>query len=203
MAHPDSNGAPDLTPWRVGDVMENPCAGERAIMQVLPWLDPEGRAAAEMTAVPGARVVGEHRHPHAVERFTVIDGELTVSLDGRTRILRVGEAAEARAGQWHDWWNAADVEARVLVEVTPGERFTHMVETLFGLARLGYTDQQGRPNPLQLAVFGREFSDTVEFKSPPPAVQKVMFAALAPLAHALGYRATYPQLSRTARAPRD
>ena len=39
-------------------------------------------------------------------------------------------------------------------------------------------------------ALGREFSDTVQFRSPPPAMQKVLFAAIAPLAHALGYRAT-------------
>jgi len=38
-------------------------------------------------------------------------------------------------------------------------------------------------------------SSLVQVKSPPPAIQKVVFAAMAPLADALGYRATYPQLS--------
>lgn len=59
------------------------------------------------------------------------------------------------------------------------------------------------PNLLQMALIGREFSDTVQFRSPPAAVQKVVFATLAPLAHALGYRATYPQLSRSLLAGRD
>ena len=26
-------------------------------------------------------------------------------------------------------------------EITPGERFVHMIETMFGLARLGYTNR--------------------------------------------------------------
>jgi hypothetical protein len=52
-----------------------------------------------------------------------------------------------------------------------------------------------------MALIGREFSDTVQFRSPPPAMQKVLFAAIAPLAHALGYRATYPQLSRSLLRP--
>ena len=56
-----------------------------------------------------------------------------------------------------------------------------MVETLFGLARLGHTDANGMPNPLQLALFAREFSDTVVFRSPPLAAQRVIFGA-SPLA---------------------
>jgi hypothetical protein len=38
------------------------------------------------------------------------------------------------------------------VEVTPGERFAHMIETFFGLARLGHTDANGMPHVLQLAL---------------------------------------------------
>jgi hypothetical protein len=127
----------------------------------------------------------------------VLAGQLTVRLDGKISKLRAGETAEVLPGQWHDWWNAEDHDARVIIEVEPGARFAHMLETLFGLAELGHVDEKGMPNLLQLAVTGREFADTVRFKSPPPAVQRVVFASLAPLAHALGYRGTYPQLSRS------
>jgi hypothetical protein len=73
-----------------------------------------------------------------------------------------------------------------------------MIETMFGLARLGHTDAKGMPDLLQLALTAREFRDVIVFRSPPLLVQRTLFAALAPLAHAVGYRATYPQLSRTA-----
>jgi hypothetical protein len=77
-----------------------------------------------------------------------------------------------------------------------------MIETLFGLARLGYTNDKGMPHPLQLALTAREFSDVIVLRSPPPAIQRTLFGALAPLARWRGYRATYPQLSRTVLAPR-
>src|SRR5262249_13284706 len=150
----------------------------------------------------GARVVGEHRHPALVERFTALEGELTVKRNGQTSILREGENAVIEAGVWHDWWNAADRDARARVEVTPGERFAHMIETLYGLARLGHTNEKGMPPPLQLALVGREFSDVIVFRSPPRAVQRGLFGLLAPIGHWRGYRATYPQLSRTVLAPR-
>jgi quercetin dioxygenase-like cupin family protein len=84
--------------------------------------------------------VGEHLHPALVERFTVLEGELTLKLGGETTILHEGETAVVEAGFWHDWWNASDRDARARVEITPGERFAHMIETLFGLARLGHTN---------------------------------------------------------------
>ncbi len=197
MSHPDPAAAPDLRPFRVGDVLENPVTRELARILELPDENPERRTKAELLAVVGSRVVGEHLHPGVVERFTVIEGELTVRLDGVTSVLNEGETAEVRPGQWHDWWNAADRDARVLVEITPGDRFGHMIETMFGLARLGYVNDKGMPNMLQMAMIGREFSDTVQFRSPPPAVQKAVFAVVAPIAHMMGYRGTYPQLSRS------
>jgi hypothetical protein len=58
------------------------------------------------------------------------------------------------------------------------------------------------PSPLQLALTAQEFSDVIVFRKPPPRVQRVVFAALAPIARRRGYRATYPSLSRTTLAPR-
>jgi hypothetical protein len=147
-------------------------------------------------------VVGEHHHPAIVERFTALEGELTVKRDGQTSILREGETAVVEPGVWHDWWNAGDRDARVRVEITPGERFAHMIETFFGLARLGHVNNKGMPNPLQLALTAQEFGDVVVFRRPPPAMQRALFGALAPIARSRGYRATYPQLSRTVLAPR-
>jgi quercetin dioxygenase-like cupin family protein len=203
VSHPDPDGPPDLTPIKVGEVWENPVTGERGTILELPNTNPEGRATAELTALVGARVVGEHLHPALVEHFTVLEGELTLKLDGQTRVLHEGESATVEPGTWHDWWNAADRDARARVEVTPGERFAHMIETLFGLARLGHTDSKGMPNPLQLALIGQEFSDVIVFRSPPRAIQRAVFGVLAPVARWRGYRATYPQLSRTVLAPRE
>lgn len=175
--------------------------GERATIMELARDIPDRRAVVELTALVGARVAGEHRHPGIVERFTVLEGELTVKLDGRVDVLRAGETAVAEPGVWHDWWNGAAVDVRVRVEVTPGERLMHMIETLFGLARLGHVDAKGLPDPLQRALFAREFSDVIELRRPPPAVQRVLFGALGPIARRRGYRGTYPQLSRSTLAP--
>jgi quercetin dioxygenase-like cupin family protein len=202
MSHPNPTGPPDHTPIQTGDIWENPVNRERLTILERPWDNPEGRATFEMTALVGARVVGEHRHPAIVERFTVIEGELTVKRNGQTGILRQTETAVAEAGVWHDWWNAGEHDARVRVEITPGERFLHMIETFFGLARLGHTDRKGMPCLLQLVPIAREFSDVVEFRSPPAAVQRIVFGALAPVAWWRGYRGTYPQFSRSVLAPR-
>jgi mannose-6-phosphate isomerase-like protein (cupin superfamily) len=202
MSHPDPSAPPDLRPIEPGEVLENPFTRERAVIIELPWQNAQGRAVSEMTALPGARVVGEHLHPAIHERFSVLQGELTVIRDGQRSTLGAGERADIEPGVWHDWFNRGAVDAVVRVEVTPGERFAHMIETLFGLAREGHVDAKGMPNPLQLALTAQEFSDVIVFRKPPPWMQRIVFGALAPIARRRGYRATYPSLSRTTLAPR-
>jgi quercetin dioxygenase-like cupin family protein len=121
MSHPDPNGPPDRRPIKVGEVWENPVTGERAVILELPWDNPASRVTAELTALVGARVMGEHRHPALVEQFTVLEGELSVKRNEHTSILREGETAVIEPGVWHDWSNASERDARVRVEITPGD----------------------------------------------------------------------------------
>jgi quercetin dioxygenase-like cupin family protein len=129
MSHPDPNAPPDLRPIEIGKVWENPITRERATILELPHQNLERRAVAELVARAGAKVVGEHRHPGLLERFSALEGELTVKRSGETSILRQGETITIEPNVWHDWWNAGDRDARVRVEVTPGDRFAHMIET--------------------------------------------------------------------------
>ena len=73
MSHPDPNGAPDRRPIKVGEVWENPVTGERSVILERPWDNPASRVTGELTALVGARVMGEHRHPALVEQFAVLE----------------------------------------------------------------------------------------------------------------------------------
>ena len=76
-----------------------------------------------------------------------------------------------------------------VVDVRPAERFELMIQNLFGLANDGKTNAQGVPNLLPLALFAREFRREGEFVRPPRIVQRILFALVAPIARARGYRA--------------
>jgi len=67
-----------------------PVTREHAVILELPWENAEGRAVAELTELVGARVVGEHLHPALRERFSVLQGDLTVVRDGQRATLRAG-----------------------------------------------------------------------------------------------------------------
>jgi mannose-6-phosphate isomerase-like protein (cupin superfamily) len=181
---------------RRGDVVYNNVTGERAIVLIGTEDSDDGRIVAFLGVRPGGAVVGEHIHPSITERFRVVSGNLCVKVNGGEAILRPGDEVTVPPGTPHDWWNAGDVEAQVVVEIDPGRRFELMLTTLFGLANDGLTDEKGMPHLLQLAVIADEFQDVIEFCSPPRLVQRAMFAILAPIGRALGYRPYYERYMR-------
>ncbi len=144
---------------------------------------------------PGGAVAGEHFHPVTEEFFTVVSGRVGFRIDGRESIAELDQRLHVPAGTAHDWWNAGEKEAHIIVEIRPGERFEEMALNLFGLAQDGKTNSKGMPNPLQAAIFAREFSDVLYFTKPPLLVQRLLFGALAAIARALGYRGSYPKYS--------
>jgi quercetin dioxygenase-like cupin family protein len=178
---------------KAGDLAWNPVTGERAILLEGTEENPERRAVVELHVEPGGAVVGEHLHPAITERFEVLEGTLGVKVDGRSSEASPGDALEVPPGIWHDWWNAGEGKAVVKVTVTPGDRFSQLIRTVFGLGLDGKTNAKGMPNPLQLIEIGREFEDVIVFKRPPAFVQKAMSALLGPIARRRGYRGTYPR----------
>ena len=180
-----------------GDLYENRVTGERAVV-LRGDVDGGGLSGlVHLTVKPSGAVVGEHVHPAINERFSVVSGRLQTRIAGTDRQLGPGEDALATAGTPHDWWNAGEVPASVLVELSPGgsvARFEAMIATLFGLANTGRTNAKGLPSPLQLALTASEFSDVIQMTKPPPAVQRAAFATLGAIARRRGLRATYPEL---------
>lgn len=180
---------------KAGDAIENPVTGERVIVRV-GTEDSGGELLAVDTFVrPGGAVTGEHVHPAIEEYFTVVRGRVGFRLDGQESIAELNQRLHVPAGVAHDWWNAGEQEAHLMVEIRPGERFEEMAVNLFGLAQDGKTNSKGMPNLLQAAIFAREFSDVLYFTEPPLWVQRVLFGALAAIARALGYRGSYPRYS--------
>ncbi len=173
-------------------VIENPVTGERAIVRRAPASN-RSPLVADLYARPGAAVVGEHVHPASTETFTVVRGTLGVRLDGVESRAGAGTRIVVPPDTPHDWWNAGDDTAWIIVEVDPGRRFETMIRNLFGLAADGRTDTTGRPGLLQAALLAREFDDTIRFTTPPRAIQRSLFALLAPLARLRGLRGSYPQ----------
>jgi mannose-6-phosphate isomerase-like protein (cupin superfamily) len=180
----------------VGELYENPVTGARGVVRVPPQHSNGHLLVVDLYVRPGGAVAGEHVHPATTETFTVVRGELGVRHDSRE--LRAGPGTRLRVppGVVHDFWNDGAEEARVVVEVQPGERFVQLIRQLFLLAQDGRTDAGGRPRPLQAAVLGWEFADTIRFTTLPQPLQRLLVGALYPIARATGHRALDPAYLR-------
>lgn len=174
-------------------VFNNPVTGERAVTLTDPREHPDEVLVSHLFVSPGGRVAAPHWHPKVRERFLIMAGKVGFLLDGEERILGPGEGATIEPGVVHDWWQVGDEEAQALVEVVPGVGFVEMVGSMFGLARDGKVSPAGMPDPLQLAVMGREYSDVVVFTSPPRIVQRLTIPPLALIGRLLGRKPYYPE----------
>jgi quercetin dioxygenase-like cupin family protein len=177
---------------RAGEIYENRVQGDRGVVREGSEDNGGERLVVDLYVRPGGAVAGKHVHANLTERFEVLSGTVRFHLDGRDEVVGRGEKVEVPPKVVHDWWNVGSEEAHVLVEIFPAERFELMIQNLYGLANDGRTNDRGIPNLLQLAVFAREFRDVIELTSPPPLIQRALFALLAPIARARGYRAINP-----------
>jgi quercetin dioxygenase-like cupin family protein len=142
-----------------------------------------------------------HVHPLQEEYFEAVSGTLGIQVGDERRSVGEGEEAVVPPGTPHRWWNEADEEARVLVELRPALNSEIFFETVYGLARDGKTDENGVPSLLQQAVtLNGVNKGEIYLAWPPIAVQKAFLAALAPVGRLLGYKDHYPKYS-AAEAP--
>lgn len=178
---------------RSGEIYENRVQGDRLVVREGSEDTDGERLLGDLYIRPGGAVAGKHIHSNITECFEVLRGTVQFHVDGHDEIAGPGRRVEVPPGLVHDWCNVGDDEAHVILEIRPASRFELMIQNLFGLANDGKTDDKGVPKLLPLALFAREFRVEGEFIRPPRVVQHLLFALLAPLARARGYKAINPE----------
>ncbi|WP_420151696.1 cupin domain-containing protein [Spirosoma sp.] len=133
----------------------------------------------------------EHYHPHQVEDFTVLSGELTVRVDGAVKTLRRGDKLHVAQNKVHSMWNQSHEAAVVNWQVKPAMDTEYLFETLTGLANDGKVNAKGLPSFLQLVLMANRFLNVIRLTKPGLVTQKILFTALTPFAYLAGYRPTY------------
>src|SRR4051812_29490178 len=79
---------------------------------------------------PGGSPPPAHFHPAQDERFEVLEGAVSVRVDGEERELPDGSAIEIGRGQVHQMWNPGTEPARVRWLTTPAGRTEQWFRTL-------------------------------------------------------------------------
>ncbi len=171
--------------------IHNPVTGETWIAMVRGHDTGGAHVEGRGLLPPGTRPPGVHRHPHQDERVTVVSGRICVRVGDEEREYGPGESAFLPRGVWHDFWVLGDQPAETIGSAEPALGIEMILATLAGLAAEGRTDRHGRPRFLQGAVMGAFYGEVAEFRTPPPAVQRLLIPPLASIGRRRGYRPYY------------
>jgi mannose-6-phosphate isomerase-like protein (cupin superfamily) len=152
------------------------------------------RFALRRVLPPGTGKGASHRHLDSIERFTVLEGEATGSVDGRERLLRADDVLEVPRGSPHVHpHTAAGVIATIEHVVEPRTRFVLVYfASWLGWLREGRVDRQEEPTLLEIMSIIDKGGGGSWVTGPPIAVQRLMARVLARVAAARGITATVP-----------
>jgi quercetin dioxygenase-like cupin family protein len=132
-----------------------------------------------------------HYHPYQEEDFTVLEGELTVKINGQLRLLKQGDQLHIAKNEVHGMWNASQHKTVVNWKVQPALHTEHLLETGTGLANDDKLNKAGMPHILQVALMANKFKNEFRLSKPPFLLQRILFALLTPFAYIAGYKPTY------------
>jgi quercetin dioxygenase-like cupin family protein len=183
---------------RSGDTIENPITGDRIVFLQTAAETGGELLEYEIAFVPRGFAARDHLHPSQEERHEVLEGSLGLVVGGREQRLEAGDAVVVPPATAHRIFATQTEPIHARFSLRPAGDGEVLLETLFGLARDGKVNAKGDPGLLQLAVIFDEFAELGRPTRPPAAVQRVLFAPLAALGRARGYRARYPQYSESA-----
>jgi quercetin dioxygenase-like cupin family protein len=125
-----------------------------------------------------------HRHAAYTESFEVLSGQLYVEVNGKVRVLEVGDRAFVDRGVPHRFW--AEFEAASFsVEIQPPHREETLLRALYGLANDGLTDARGLPKSLWHTALLAHWSETYPARGS-LVIHRVAFGMLAIIACWLG-----------------
>lgn len=170
--------------------VENPVTGERFRFHSPPDDPTTDSLVFDLWASPEMTPPGTHVHPQQDESFEVRAGAVGLERDGVYETVDTGEAATVEAGTPHTWSPVGQDELHLAVRFEPGLAAEAFLRDLAALARDGAVGDDGVPSLLHVAALYDAYGyDLMHLASPPLVVQRVLFAALVPVARWRGYAA--------------
>jgi quercetin dioxygenase-like cupin family protein len=176
---------------RAGEMIENTMTGERAVFRSTRHETGGELLEADYYLDSGGYVAAAHVHPRQEETFEVLEGSVRIRI-GRRDILAVpGQTYVVTPGTAHRIVNHASASAHLYSTLRPAMRSDELLQTMWGLASDGLTNERGIPKLLQAAVSGTYFRGELYLAGPPLWLQDLAFRLLAPLGRARGYQGAY------------
>ena len=119
-----------------------------------------GFSLVEHPMGPHALAAPMHRHGREDEYSFVLEGRVGADLGGEIVYGEVGDLIFKPRGQWHTFWNAGDVPARILEIISPAG-FEKFFDTITELAGRGELD------PAKLVALAAEYGTEIDPSSIP------------------------------------
>ena len=92
-----------------------------------------------------------HYHTAFTEKFHVIEGRLTVGMDGKGVEISANQDTIAHKGLMHKFYNTSDKPVTFLVKIEPARSFEKTIRAAYGLMNTGQSTPDGMPkNPWHL-----------------------------------------------------
>jgi quercetin dioxygenase-like cupin family protein len=183
----------------VPGVIVNPLSGERITIRAPAADTRESVLEWELLLAPGGRVPSSHAHPEQEECFTVLDGRMRFRVGGRRITAGPGDTVVVPPGTVHHFANAGPQPARVAVQTWPALSMQDLLETAAAMARAQHAAARRLPNPIELALFMRDFEREVRAPYLPAALVRAIIRPAAWLAARCGFDARYRGLRGAAR----
>ena len=132
-----------------------------------------------------------HYHPYQENRFTLTQGQLLFTIDGKEQLASAGDIISIPKNVPHSFYNSGLAEAHYIQEFFPALKIDSLFETFSVLAKKGKLRKSGTPNIFRTALILLSFENEIRLASPNWKVLKVFLTALAPIARILGYKSYY------------
>ena len=169
-----------------GDTLTLP--GGTAFTVVESAADSDGRRIEFEIAMPaGAMGPPKHFHPRQDESWRVLEGELSVFVDGAWHTLGEGESMSIRPNVVHTLRNRSDAVARFRDLHEPALEFQEYIEALAALAAAGKLTGRMTPSAVIHGAMVLRRHRTTQLTA--SGGQRVAETVLAGVGRLLGYRA--------------
>ena len=122
-----------------------------------------GFALVEHLMPPRALAAPLHRHTLEDEYSYVLEGRVGALLGEEEVFGEVGDLIFKPRGQWHTFWNAGDVPARILEIISPGG-FEKAFEEMHALGE--------ELTPETMAEIGQRYGAEVDFEATFPLIER-------------------------------
>ena len=170
-------------------VVENPVIGDRVtFLRTTAETNGEYLLQRMELAPHGGNTM--HYHLAFTEEFTVLEGELHVSLNGEERVLQAGERVLVPIRAPHRFYSTSDSPVVFTNEIRPARQMERATRIVYGLARDGKVNSQSIPRNIWQMALIFEMGESY-LVGMPLFLQRAIFGTLARIARWRGVERSF------------